>query len=342
MRPLKFLSPNREKRGAVFSSRQAQKLALAISASLVMAAGSVLAVAGNLKPGSVSRDFWLKSSAPDVANAGVRLRVTVTEVDPFDNGNLTITATPELQNQWGTTLLSGSLAKSRIAFDFTNTSGNGFQDTRPGTIIGSLSSTVNLQNTRFGYPFDEYRAYWTIFVTDLDARATPSVALVEDSQILAGLNIRARQLDYRGDGSIRGQRQNGGPLVIEWTIQRSTSSKVAVLAIALLLIVGAGSSLAVTVAIVLRHRPPSLGALGWLAAFLFALFEIRKALPGNPPSGDLFDLYLFFPSLIVIGASTVVNIFVWVRRDDWDLENPRNSAASAEASTTAAKDRLDA
>jgi hypothetical protein len=51
------------------------------------------------------------------------------------------------------------------------------------------------------------------------------------------------------------------------------------------------------------------------------MFQIRASLPGTPPSGTLFDLIIFYPILIVLLAEMAIVVYLWIKRDDWDLKN---------------------
>jgi hypothetical protein len=88
------------------------------------------------------------------------------------------------------------------------------------------------------------------------------------------------------------------------------------------MLVGAIASLLMTISIVRRNRPPSINSLTWLAAFLFAIFQVRAQLPGNPPSGVKFDMLVFFPVILILICLIMVNVSLWNKREDWDMENP--------------------
>jgi hypothetical protein len=95
-----------------------------------------------------------------------------------------------------------------------------------------------------------------------------------------------------------------------------------VILLAALIYSGAVVSILITIAILRGKRPPSINSLGWLAAFLFALFSVRAQLPGSPPSGVLFDVVVFYPTVLVLVLLIAVNVSAWVAREDWDMENP--------------------
>jgi hypothetical protein len=112
-----------------------------------------------------------------------------------------------------------------------------------------------------------------------------------------------------------------GNLVIKWGISRLPGDIYAALLLAILMIISGFSSILVTRAVWSGRRPPSINALAWLAAFLFAMFQIRASLPGDPPNGTLFDLLIFYPILIVLLSEMAIVVYLWVKRDDWDLKN---------------------
>jgi hypothetical protein len=109
---------------------------------------------------------------------------------------------------------------------------------------------------------------------------------------------------------------------VQWNIERSPDSIMTVMLMSALMILGAAVSIAITVAIIRGRRPPSINALGWLAAFLFAMFSVRTQLPGNPPNGILFDLWVFYPVVLVLVLLIAITVTSWVLREDWDMSNP--------------------
>ena len=59
-----------------------------------------------------------------------------------------------------------------------------------------------------------------------------------------------------------------------------------------------------------------------MAAFLFAMFSLRTQLPGNPPNGIQFDLWVFYPVVLVLVLLIAVTVTSWILREDWDMANP--------------------
>ena len=58
-----------------------------------------------------------------------------------------------------------------------------------------------------------------------------------------------------------------------------------------------------------------------ITCFLFAIFQVRSQMPGNPPSGVKFDMLIFFPVILLLICLIMVNVSQWNKREDWDMEN---------------------
>jgi carbamoyl-phosphate synthase large subunit len=114
---------------------------------------------------------------------------------------------------------------------------------------------------------------------------------------------------------------NQGTGLIRWQVSRDFSTIFAVFLFGGLMLVGAVASLLMTFSIVRGNRPPSINSLTWLAAFLFAIFQVRSQMPGNPPSGVKFDMLIFFPVILLLICLIMVNVSQWNKREDWDMEN---------------------
>ena len=88
------------------------------------------------------------------------------------------------------------------------------------------------------------------------------------------------------------------------------------------MLLGAGVSVMITLSIIRGKRPPSMNALSWNAALLFAMFSVRTQLPGSPPNGILFDLWIFYPVILLLVMLIGITVVSWIMRDDWDVSNP--------------------
>lgn len=102
-----------------------------------------------------------------------------------------------------------------------------------------------------------------------------------------------------------------------FTATRSSSTKLLV-AIILLLMVTAMTSVAIlTHMVVDGKRPPSLSSLTWTAALTYSLISLRGLMPGDPPIGIFVDKIFYFPSLILTLICSLWVLVTWVRRDDF-------------------------
>ena len=83
------------------------------------------------------------------------------------------------------------------------------------------------------------------------------------------------------------------------------------------IVLAAVCAVAMTIAIATRIRPPALEGLAFLAGLLFAVQPLRGALPDAPPIGMDRDILVFYPSVLMILLSLVIQVGIWVRRSDY-------------------------
>jgi hypothetical protein len=83
------------------------------------------------------------------------------------------------------------------------------------------------------------------------------------------------------------------------------------------IVLAAVCAVAMTIAIVTRIRPPALEGLAFLAGLLFAVQPLRGALPNAPPIGMDVDILVFYPAVLMILLSLVIQVGIWVRRSDY-------------------------
>jgi hypothetical protein len=196
-----------------------------------------------------------------------------------------------------------------------------------GQIIGRQEYKILLKGNSWRYPFDSYNAG----IGFLDSKFENSALYLKEVKeylpgFLANSKMIPTYLDQLYPTNSTNQEKvisdlNKGVAQVEWNVSRLPSDIYAAILLAILMIISAGASISVTRAVWSGKRPPSINALAWLAAFLFAMFQIRASLPGTPPSGTLFDLIIFYPILIVLLAEMAIVVYLWIKRDDWDLKN---------------------
>jgi hypothetical protein len=90
--------------------------------------------------------------------------------------------------------------------------------------------------------------------------------------------------------------------------------------IALIFIGGGISMLLLFRSILLEHRPPTLSGLIWAGSTAFTMIQTRGVIPGAPRIGVKFDLFIFYPSLILCFISGGLMFYHWISKDTWSRE----------------------
>ena len=240
----------------------------------------------------------------------------------------TLTLTPQFSGQVGEKTSNGSLTFQDVELLVDSFQGNSSLSAEIGQVLGRQEFDILLRGNSWRYPFDRYNArvsLWDSLITN-----PPNMSVVERSEYLPGFltNSRTRPAyidEMYTEGFSRIEKVSEdlekGQLTISWSVSRLPGDIYAAILLAILMLISAVASLSVSRAVWHGRRPPSINTLAWLAAFLFAMFQIRASLPGDPPNGTLFDLLIFYPILVVLLAEMAVVVYLWIRRDDWDLRN---------------------
>lgn len=255
-----------------------------------------------------------------------RYEISVSKINVSEN-LATITITPRFQGNVGEPTRNGSLTFKDVELLVDSFQGTGKFSAEMGQIIGRQEYKILLKGNSWRYPFDTYNAG----IGFLDSKfENSSLHLKEVKEYLPGFLANSKMipnyLDQLYPANSTKQEKiisdlNKGVAQVEWNVSRLPGDIYAAILLAILMIISAGASISVTQAVWSGKRPPSINALAWLAAFLFAMFQIRASLPGTPPSGTLFDLIIFYPILIVLLAEMAIVVYLWIKRDDWDLKN---------------------
>ena len=259
-------------------------------------------------------------------NSDYKFDISISKINIKDN-SATITITPRLEGNYGDPTKNGSLTFKDVELLVDSYQGSGKFSAQVGQVIGRQEFKVLLKGNSWRYPFDNYLA--GIGLLDSKFENQP-LSLKEVKEYLPGFRANSNTIpNYRVDLYPKNSSKdeqiisdlNKGIAQIEWRVMRLPGDIYAAILLAILMLISAGASLSVTRAVWSGKRPPSINALAWLAAFLFAMFQIRASLPGTPPSGTLFDLVIFYPILIVLLAEMAAVVYLWIKRDDWDLKN---------------------
>jgi hypothetical protein len=76
------------------------------------------------------------------------------------------------------------------------------------------------------------------------------------------------------------------------------------------------NSIAITLMVIRKNRPPSLNVIALHAAVLFSLPAIRASIPGAPKLGIALDAIAFFPAIVLVVGSLALCSFAWATRAD--------------------------
>lgn len=277
---------------------------------------------------SYEKDKYLGENP--TSESSVALDISATNVD-INEGVLYFTATPRLSGEFGQSTSNGSFFQLPVVYSFDVFSGQTLLNPGSGNLTGGQPLGIRIEGDPNNYPFDNYQGKF--FVSSrLDQSNSDVFPLdVRDvSTALTGFSANVRYLSFNTESANPVEIEDDisqGVALIEWNLARGFSSIFATFLLGGLMLVGAMSSVLLTSAILRRRRPPSLNSLVWLAAFLFALFQVRSQLPGNPPSGVRFDMLVFFPTILLLTTLILINVNLWVKREDWEMENTNYAVA---------------
>jgi hypothetical protein len=263
---------------------------------------------------------------PRAMNEGseVALRIDVNNVD-VSRGVLSFTATPQLSGEFGQSTGNGSFLQQPVMYSFDVFEGPTKVSPGSGNLVGGQNLGIRIAGNPSNYPFDAYagKFFATGGISGYNQNAQPFY-MWDISTPLPGFSVNSRYLSFFTEKVIKSEIATDisqGTGLIEWQIKRSFSTIFAAFLFGGLMLVGAIASLLMSISVLRGNRPPSINSLTWLAAFLFALFQVRGQLPGDPPSGVRFDMFIFFPVILLLICLIMINVSLWNKREDWDMEN---------------------
>ncbi len=185
-------------------------------------------------------------------------------------------------------------------------------ETTAGTISAELGAATLISEfvTTFdrgddvSYPFDRYRS--TIWL---------SASLDDGTKIPIRVKFEAADSTYRY--SAIDLTNNKTEPTFDLVVERSGLAKALAMIIVALMWAMTLAVAAVTWLVVTRApwRLRSFEVLGWLAAMLFALIQLRGVAPGAPGFGTLFDFLGFFWAELVTATSLCLIVAILIRSE---------------------------
>jgi hypothetical protein len=222
---------------------------------------------------------------------------------------------------------NGSLALKDVQVVVDSFQGNNSLSAVVGQILGQQDYDVVLTGNTWRYPFDKYQASINLTTSSMDNQP---LSVIENRVNIPGFDVHSSTFANYINSSypLKATEEQkvlsdlkGGVANVNWVINRQAGDVYAALLLAILMVLSVFASYLVSRAVWKGLRPPSIATLAWLAAFLFAMFQIRSSLPGNPPNGTLYDLIVFYPILMILLVEMAMVVYLWIVRDDWDMRN---------------------
>jgi hypothetical protein len=262
---------------------------------------------------------------PSVTEEVVNLEAVNFEDVSFLKGTLRVWPAGEL----GSALVNTGVAQRALKISFDSLNETTWQIPAK-QFIGSRTFEVPLNNSGAisKYPFDEYQGSWRSFLEDFQTSMSLASTLTVSERPIYGWEVSVEPIKLPNDIAIGKTVNLDGKLAFEWNANRSGSIKLSFFLLVAVMILGTASAIILTKSIYLRRRPPTLGALSWLATSLFAVLEIRSRFPGNPPLGISADLFVTYPVSVILLGLILTNTYFWINRDDWDMKNRPNESAN--------------
>jgi len=103
-------------------------------------------------------------------------------------------------------------------------------------------------------------------------------------------------------------------------LERTHLNKVLLFLLGLIFLGGGFSMLILFRSILMSHRPPTLSGLIWAGSTAFTMIQTRTIIPGAPRIGVMFDLFVFYPSLVTCFISGGLMFYYWITKETWSRE----------------------
>lgn len=266
----------------------------------------------------LDEEFISDNGCPSV----IRMVLNIEKIDVVDSKKITILNRIYPDGDLGMLLENGGVLHEAAVLSY-----DGMGETNTvlpaGAWTTGKSTEVNLHGLAAlsNYPFDNYEGDWSIIAQSAETGVTLPVWLAAEPVEVAGFDVRlARNAQPEDIGDLIKVNPSGVGSV-HYSIHRSSSDIFQALLLAVVLLMSLLSSALTTYSVLRAKRPASLGLIGWLATFLFAVIGLRTTFPGNPPIGVNLDKFVTFPVVALILFCIVAVAFAWLKRDDWDMSN---------------------
>lgn len=268
-------------------------------------------------------DPVLSNKAPD---KDFMLEIGLTRID-IPQSLAKVSLTPRFTNVYGEPTANGALILRDVELLVDSFQGNSVFQGEVGQILGRQEYDLLLKGNTWRYPFDTYKTSLSLIDPAFEQGGFALKEVIENLPgYLSSSSGEPAYVEkmYPKNATMTDKLISDlekGQITVTWKLKRQAGDIYAALLLAILMLISAAASFSVTKAVWSGKRPPSINTLAWLAAFLFAMFQIRASLPGDPPNGNLYDLLVFYPILLLLLIQMAIVVYLWIKRDDWDLKN---------------------
>jgi hypothetical protein len=180
---------------------------------------------------------------------------------------------------------------------------------KAGDLLQPTDVTVSLSGQVRDYPFDHYNANVSIYFTQYGTTASPPQAL----DTIVRLKGAVQGYSVSLDRSVPSKKDPVRSFIVRFRRAPATRFFAIFIIVLMWALALAGAAIALVLTYVRHDIGP--GVLGFLAALLFALPNIRGALPGAPPIGSLNDYLAFFWAEAIVAITLIVLAVIFLIRE---------------------------
>jgi len=180
------------------------------------------------------------------------------------------------------------------------------------------------------FPFDRYSVDFSGLINfciegcDTEELAddiweSPPIEVIPYTSSLPGWSAKFRAGKFP-DESVNSSFTKGLNFTSSVILYRTQLNIALTLLLGIIFLGGGLSMLLLFRSILMSHRPPTLSGLIWSGSTAFTMIQTRNVIPGDPRIGVRFDLFIFYPSLILCFVSGGLMFYYWISKDTWSRE----------------------
>ena len=168
-------------------------------------------------------------------------------------------------------------------------------------LVDPVAVSVGASTGANGFPFDRPDSSFAFAAQSRDDPVPVDLEMVDETE---GWNLSAVARTSRAGSASTGDR-----LQVDMKAGRETLA----ISFALFYIAGIVVVALITVAVIggaVVRGLVDFNQVIWLGAMLVAIPAVRNEMPGVPPVGTAVDLFVFFPSIVIVGVALLAGVVV--------------------------------